>query len=273
MSARLAVALGLGLAVTLATARPAAATEVHTRVDDVRACLPLDDGRVIAASAGGLAQLAADDHVERVWTSLDGLSDTRARALYLEGSTLWVGTDRGLTEMSVAPAGLSFVRSIPSSAVHAIASHHGIVHVGTWGAGVLRLDASKGSLVPVAASTARVGSFAVLDGALFAAAERDGLVRVDANALVPVRAPELPSTVWSVAVARDRGEPRLYIGGLEGTASWSRGVAQRESTADARAMTSTDGGAILVATMGDGLLASNARGLGAASAAPAAKLV
>ena len=69
------------------------------------------------------------------------------------------------------------------------------------------------------------------------------------------------------------GEPRLYVGGLEGTASWSRGVAQRESTADARAMTSTEGGAILVATMGDGLLASNARGLGAASAAPAAKLV
>jgi ligand-binding sensor domain-containing protein len=253
----------------LAVAREAAAAEVHTRVDDVRACLPLDDGRVIAASAGGLAQLGSDDRVERVWTSLDGLADTRARTLFLDGTTLWVGTDRGLTEMSVAPAGLSFVRSIPSPAVHAITRHQGSVHVGTWGAGVLRLDAAKGTLAPVASSTLRVGSFAVVDGALFAAAERDGLVRVDANALVPVRAPELPSTVWSVAATRDR----LWVGGLEGIASWSRGVAQREATSDGRAMTSIADGSILVATMGDGLLASNARGLSAASAAPAARLV
>jgi ligand-binding sensor domain-containing protein len=269
MSPRL-VTVGLAIALgTLVVERPAAAAEVHTRVDDVRACLPLDDGRVLAASAGGLAQVSAGDRVERVWTSLDGLSDTRARALYLDGSTLWVGTDRGLTEMALAAGSLTFVRSIPSTAVHAIAVHKGAVHVGTWGAGVLRLDRAKGTLAPVSASTARVGAFAVQGDALFAAAERDGLVRVDASALVPVRAPELPSTVWSVAASGDR----LWIGGLEGTASWSRGVAQREATSDARAMASLGDGSILVATMGDGLLASNARGLSAATAAPTAKLV
>src|SRR5687767_13709434 len=70
---------------------------VYTSTREVRACLPLPDGRVLAGTTGGLALFREDGALLRLQTALDGLPGTRVSALARDpDGAVWVGTEAGL---------------------------------------------------------------------------------------------------------------------------------------------------------------------------------
>src|SRR5262245_1931086 len=77
---------------------PAFSRDVLTDARDVRACLPLEGGAVLAGTGGGLVLVRADGTALPPWTALDGLPETRVHALLLDGERLLVGTEGGLAE-------------------------------------------------------------------------------------------------------------------------------------------------------------------------------
>jgi hypothetical protein len=211
----------------------AAAAEVHTSINDVRACSVTNSGITLATS-GGVAKLSKDGRVEKVLTALDGLPD--GRALSLSGD--WVGTDRGAFNLSTK-------RVVGAAPVRAILETSNETYFATWGKGVLKLS---GGDVPYATPTplrARVSSLAMHNGTLVAGTAA-GTLRVDNGKLSPFG----PTTAtFALTTLGDR----LYVGGLEGLLSIASGVTRHESDADVRALLVSNND-VLAATFGAGVL-------------------
>lgn len=228
---------------------PPFTSDVLTDVSDVRACLPLDGGAVLAATGGGLSLVRADGSVRAPWTALDGLPETRVHALLREGGRLWIGTEAGLAVARLRGERLTIDRTHGSKPVRALSMHDGSLFVATWGEGVARLDERRG-LVPLSvrgtARETRMSALAAHDGALYAGSPA-GLYRVSGDELVPV--PHTPTSIWALA---EHGG-RLWIGGLGGLASMRGRSIRPESSADVRAL-SASGDALLVATAGQGAM-------------------
>ena len=93
-----ALAVGAAAAVGAGSARAESPLEIHTAIDDVRACAVTREGVVLAGTAGGLAVYGADGKLVRVLTALDSLPDTRVHSLLLDGETVWIGTEKGLAK-------------------------------------------------------------------------------------------------------------------------------------------------------------------------------
>src|SRR5271170_7696953 len=94
-----------------ADAPPGFTGDVLTDVRDVRACLPLDGGAVLAGTGGGLLLVRADGTARAPWTALDGLPETRVHALLRDGERIWIGTEGGLAAVRLRGDALVVERS------------------------------------------------------------------------------------------------------------------------------------------------------------------
>jgi hypothetical protein len=219
--------------------------DVLTDVRDVRACLPIEGGAVIAATGGGLLLVRADGTARAPWTSLDGLPETRVHALLREGERLWIGTEGGLAAATLRGDDLSIEKTVASRPVRAIVRHEGALFAATWGEGLVRVDERRGRIVPVHGAGPRLaGALAVHEGALFAGGP-SGLYRLEGGKVVPVAG--APTSIWALGAH----EGRLWLGSLTGLASLAGGKLRTESDADVRALL-PDAGTLLAGTFGQG---------------------
>ena len=228
---------------------PELPAEVLTDARDVRACLPLDDGAVLAGTGGGLLLIRADGTARAPWTALDGLPETRVHALLRDGERLFIGTEGGLALAHLSGDALTIDRALASRPIRALAFHQGKVFAATWGGGVVRLDEAKGALVPLGVergTEARFTALAPYEGGLVAGSV-SGAYRVSGRSLVPLAG--APRSIWALSAQGDR----LWIGGLGGLTSLSAGVLRVESGSDVRALL-TDGEDLLAGTFGQGAL-------------------
>lgn len=227
-------------AVLVLLPRVATAGEVHTAINDVRACV-VNDGHVTLATSGGVAILSTDGKLERVLTALDGLPDGRAHALH--GN--WIGTERGAALLENG----KIARVVGNAPVRAIASVGADTYFGTIDKGVQKLTANGVADVPFAAAgnplRARVFSL-VNHGNTLVAGTAAGTLKLDGGKLAA-----LTGTTPTFALA-SFGD-RLYFGGLEGLSSIGNGIVRHESDADVRALAAFDGG-LFAATYGSGVL-------------------
>lgn len=251
--------------------------DVLTDTRDVRACLPLDGGVVLAGTGGGLLLVRADGTTRAPWTALDGLPETRVHALLRDGDRLWIGTEGGLAAARLRGERLVVERSIAGKPVRALALHDGAIVVATWGGGLARVD-EKDNLDPLRGPNdkpeLRFGALAAHDGTLYAGAPT-GLYRVSGREVAKVAG--APASIWSLASHGGR----LWIGGVTGLSSMARGRFQPESDADVRALaplgdsgtnsnTNINTNTILAGTFGQGAMeitngrARSISGLGAA---------
>jgi len=228
-------------AILVVLPRVAFAGEVHTAINDVRACEVEKDGRVMLATSGGLAVLGSDGHVERILTALDGLPDGRTHALH--GG--WVGTDHGAALLE----NNKISRVVRSAPVRAIATVGVDTYFGTIDKGVQKLTPNGVVDVPFAAAgnplRARVFSLMNHNNTLVAGTAA-GTLRLENGKLSALTG---ASATFALASFGDR----LYFGGIEGLSSIANGVVRHESDADVRALASFDGG-LFAATHGAGVL-------------------
>jgi hypothetical protein len=248
---------------------PAFHGDVLTDARDVRACLPLEGGAVLAGTGGGLLLVREDGTVRAPWTSLDGLPETRVHALLRDGERIWIGTEGGLVAGRVRDDRLALERPLPSKPVRALAFHDGSVFAATWGGGVVRVEDGPSShrLSAVQAmdrgSEARFDALAEHRGVLYAGGPA-GLYRVTDREMTPVEAG--PKQVFALAAHEDR----LWIGSLTGLSSLGRGALRDESSADVRALAPA-GDALLAATFGQGTIElrdGRSQSIGGAGALP-----
>ncbi len=259
----LALAVAAAAALGSGSARAESPLEIHTAIDDVRACAVTRDGVVLAGTAGGLAVYGADGKLVRVLTALDSLPDTRVHSLLLDGETVWIGTEKGLAKARLYDRDHVNVNvAYPSSPVRAIHRHDGAVYLGTWGGGVLRWTDSALVKLPSDATTydarSRVTSLATYDGALVGGTAGGGLIRLEGGkaGMQAWGGGRAPSTIWALAPH----DGRLWIGALEGVVSIAQNAPARlEGDTDTRALASVDG-AMLVGTFGKGVVRAAAKG-------------
>jgi ligand-binding sensor domain-containing protein len=226
--------------------------QVYASTAEVRACQPLPDGRVLAATSGGLVLYGPDLDVERTWTSLDGLpgTDVRALAPSKDGASVWAGGVDGV--VVVRREGWSVEPFASVRSVHALASDgdrlvvgagRGLVVLDTHGGGGQRYD------LPDASGPSRfVTSVAAVAGAVHVGTNGQGLFVWDGARLVPASAGGPSPYVHALASGGGR-VLAATVGGLMDVARSSP-----LSTAQVRALVRMDGGWLL-GTMGEGLVA------------------
>jgi ligand-binding sensor domain-containing protein len=161
MKALATLAVGLGLALAAPAAR---ASEAYVDVSDVHACLALPGPRTVLATGGGV--VVTDGSRTRTLTALDGLPDTRTYALLARGGGVWVGTERGVAELSPR---LAVQRTALDAPVRALAADGAWIAAGTFGGGVVRYDPASGRTTTAATPDPRVLALAVFGGSLYAA--------------------------------------------------------------------------------------------------------
>jgi len=255
-----AAALVVALAARVAAADGGAG---HARalvdLDDAMACLPLDDGAFAVATGGGLALVDRDGGV-RSLTALDGLPDTRVRALALDGGALWVGTETGAARVELGrDLRVSRTLAVGDTAVHAVLATASGVYLGTWGAGLFRLAAPDAppELVPTSSPARHIAALAEHGGSVYAAYADGPVARLEHGTLTPVA--ETPSHGQSlVSVVHPGGPAELVLGDLEGLFRVAD-VATPFAPLDARGLAAS-GDRLFVATFGAGLESGSASG-------------
>jgi ligand-binding sensor domain-containing protein len=200
------------------------------------------------ATGGGLAIVAGDGTV-RALTALDGLPETRIRAVAEQGAGLWVGTEAGGAFVSLSGAEPAVTRRVvdaPVQAVHVAAG--GKVYLGTRGAGVFELSSLDADphAVSSAASGASVEGMTDDGGTLYVAYSDGPVARLERGRLEDV--PGGPTHGQSLAVVRGR----VIVGDLEGLFEIDGHGTRRVASFDTRGLAST-GAKLLAATYGDGL--------------------
>jgi ligand-binding sensor domain-containing protein len=236
----------------LAAVALAASVQAVTSAAEVRACRPLPDGRVLAATSGGLVLYSPDLSVERQWTALEGLPGTDVHALLPEegGASVWIGTSAGVAALSPANGRVRLLARVGD--VRALASFDGKVVAGTWGEGVVALDPESGRVMarprePHADATARVTSLVESEGRLYAGTPGNGLFVWDGSTLSAVQA-VLPDRYVTVLGS---SEHRVLVGTLAGVIDLDGDLPM--SSVEARALLWTGGGTWWAGTMGEGL--------------------
>lgn len=228
----------------LAAAVLAASVEAVTSASEVRACRPLADGRVLAATSGGLVLYGRGLDVERRWTALDGLPSTDVHALLPDGARVWVGTASGLVPLDLADGRVGAVTA--AGDVRALADDTGRIAAGTWGDGVASVDRDTGRVTARAAAGARVTSLAA-GGGRVQVGTPDGLFEWDGAAL---RARTVPGLSAPYVTALGASGDRVLVGTLAGVVAAEDGAVV--SSVEARALLRADG-AWWAGTMGEGL--------------------
>jgi ligand-binding sensor domain-containing protein len=231
-----------------------ASVEAVTSASEVRACLPLADGRVLAATSGGLVLYDRALAVERLWTALDGLPGTDAHALLpAADGGVFVGTAAGVA--ALRPSGAGWVPNALAAVgdVRALATHDGRLVAGTWGEGVVVLDPATGVVVarpradgPDRAAAARITALAPSGRGVLVGTAGAGLLDWDGTALqaAPSTLPDPYVTALGVS-ARS-----VLVGTLAGVVRLQDGAAV--SAVEARALR-LEGSAWWAGTMGEGL--------------------
>ncbi len=251
---------GLLLAGVFATSTPV----VHTSTADVRDCAVSDSGDlVLAATDGGVVAVAADGSRSNTLTAAHGLPGTRSEALLqIDSSHWWVGTEGGLARLRVAAGVVEMVERIDGPRVRALAFDGDGVLVGTWGQGVMRLEAGRLTPVPFSddePSAARMRVTALERyGDQWIVATAAGLWRGDEEGLSRWSTPLDETIVWSLAEV----EGQLWVGTLDGLFR-GRDRLRRVAMVDARDLDVHDD-TVRVATAGEGTVvfgASTARRL------------
>jgi ligand-binding sensor domain-containing protein len=232
---------------------------VTTHLGEGRACLPMVDGTTLVGTGGGLALVAANGDVRRVWTASDGLPGTRIDALALTGDEIWVGTDAGAARITAvvqpegAPADLMLARTVAGTSVRDVAKLGGTVYLATWGGGVRAVTASSADALPVrgrgVGAKLQASSLAIAAGVLYAGTA-SGLYRLAGAALEPV-ALTLPATA---AIASLHGDgDKLWIATSDGL-YLREGTRERLVGAGDFRRVSRVNGDIVAASVGDGLV-------------------
>ncbi len=255
-------ASALLLALLLQSAPAPAAIQARLTLRDVRACLPLRDGGVLAGTPGGLMRLDADLEVRRAWGPADGLPSATIHTIAAEGETRWIGTGGGLAEAREVGEELEILRVFPSAPVRAVLPHPEGLLVATWGGGVMQLD-GRGRLVHLPAErgprpssaagwTQRAIGLAVVNGRYFAAFTGDGVYEIRGGALhrLPLHLPAVMALVGH--------DGALYVATLGGLFRVDGEAAIRVHDLDARWLTSSEAG-LLAATYGQGAVRVGAR--------------
>jgi ligand-binding sensor domain-containing protein len=233
----------------LAVVALAAAVQAVTSASEVRACRPLPDGRVLAATSGGLLLYGRGLDVERRWTALDGLPSTDVHALLDEedGARVWVGTTAGVAAFSPADSRVRTVAAVGD--VRALAVHDGRLVAGTWGRGVVALDPATGAVVarsaPATVEASRVTALVESDAGVLVGTAGAGVFEWDFDRLEELDA--LPSPY---VTALGRFEHRVLVGTLAGVFDV---YGRPASSVEARALVAGPGAVWWAATMGEGL--------------------
>lgn len=276
----------IGLTVTFASfAAVPARTSTLSSARDVRACLPLTDGRVIAATRNGLYRAGAPGE-GRVWTVLDGLAGTGLHSIATVNNggshEYWVGGEGGVTRLKDDRGTLLVLGTLALSSVRALQQVGSRVYVGTWGDGLYKIDlatlrarrvvsthstysthstrSTETAAEDDAADARRITSLWTHEGRLYVATAGAGLRSWDGRRFEAV--PGIPSdaVVWSVGAHRGR----LVVGTLEGAFERLGNQWRSVSTADVRGI--SDSG--LLATFGQGVRALGSGRTSAATALP-----
>jgi ligand-binding sensor domain-containing protein len=234
-----------------------ASPAVFTSTADVHACQPLTDGRVLAATSGGLVLYGPDLETERIWTSFDALPGTDVRALTVsrDGTAVWVGGEDGVAVLHRTGQEAWALRRVASvrSVGALIATGDGRLLVGAAG-GLVVLDAERGVELArheLPRDRARgprqfVTSLAGGRARLHLGTSGAGLWTWNGSDLRPSSA-ELPSPYVHALAAADGRVLAGTVGGLV-----QIGRAAPVSTAEVRALLRVEGG-WLAGTMGEGL--------------------
>jgi len=141
-----------------------AVRDVYTDTSDVHACVARG-GTTIAATGGGVVVVRGGE-VVRTITALDGLPDTRAWAAASSGGSIWIGTDRGVAELSGDR--LDVARTAPGAPVRALAFAGDDLLAGTFGRGVARIAPRTLATTFVALPDPRVVSLATYGASVYA---------------------------------------------------------------------------------------------------------
>jgi ligand-binding sensor domain-containing protein len=240
------VAAAIVVAPAIASAQP----RVHGDHRDVRACLPLDGGGVLAGTGGGLVAIDAGDAPRATWTAVDGLPGTRIDALARLGDDVWIGTDGGVARARIASGRLAVSRSVASRPVSDIARWNRSVYVATLDAGVARVTVSG-----IVAVAMRGGASGTRARVLALAATRDGLYAGTAAGLyrlVGVRFEPVAGVARSAIHDLLADGDRLWIATADGVVERdARGVRAVVAGVDVRRLAMIDG-TLHVATMDGG---------------------
>jgi hypothetical protein len=234
----------------LAVVALAASVQAVTSASEVRACQPFADGRVLAATSGGLVLYGRDLSVERRWTTLDGLPGTDVHALLPDedGARVWVGTTAGVAAFSPADGRVRSVAAVGD--VRALAVHDGRLVAGTWGRGVFALDPATGAVVarsaPGGVEASRVTALVESEVGVLVGTAGGGVLEWDFDRLHVLDA--LPSPY---VTALGRFEHRVLVGTLAGVFDLDDG--RPASHVEARALVAAPGAVWWAATMGEGL--------------------
>jgi ligand-binding sensor domain-containing protein len=252
----------VAMTAVLVAFRPAAQANarVLTDLDDANACQPLDGGGLAVATGGGLA-VVAEDGGARVLTAIDGLPDTRVRAVAPEGDSLWVGTEAGAARVRLTPT-LAVERTVALVAdapVRVVLPTSSGVYFGSWGEGLWRLAPNGRAVERVSAqvSGTRVAALAEHDGSLFVAYANGPPAKLDRGVLHEVAG--APTHGQALASVTTGDGSTLLLGDLEGLFRLSNEATASLGSVDTRALASVGGG-LLVGTYGSGLLSGSTRG-------------
>jgi ligand-binding sensor domain-containing protein len=230
----------------------AVAVSAFTSTADVRACQPLPDGRVLAATSGGLVLYGPELEPERVWTSFDSLpgTDVRAIAVSRDGATVWTGGYDGVAVRRRGETAWAPFVSVPSAEALAL-TEDGRLLIGRAG-GLDVVDAGTGGSrqrydLPTGGGPRQlVTSLAEGPHGLQVGTSGSGLWTWDGSGLK--RAAGAPPTAYVHVLASANGH--ALAGTVAGLVETGRGRVL--STAEVRALLRVDGG-WLAGTMGEGL--------------------
>ncbi len=269
------VRIAAGLALWLCVIEPAPAAlgaaappGADLLAQDVRACLPLTDGGVLAGGPGGLVRLDRAGNPLGWLREPEGLPGTTVWALAPEpseaapdagssaGRRILVGTEGGLAVLRVQPEGLDVAERYPAAPVRALFGDPAGALVATWGDGLLRYDAVRHTLTPVpfvgaripagarrAVAVARSGADAIV------ATGGSGLWRLGPAGLEPWHV-SLPNPY---ALALGESADTLLVGTLGGLVAVGKAGTRLENPADVRAALRV-GERLWLATFGAGVL-------------------
>ncbi|MFT5429778.1 MAG: ligand-binding sensor domain-containing protein [Myxococcota bacterium] len=245
--------LGLIVTVVMSQASPSV---VSTR--DVRSCVVLDDGSILAASSGGVFRSSAAGVPGDV--ELAGQSSYVVRELDGElGPEVYAGTEHGLWRVSIEKDQLSVKLVVASFAVRDVLKWNGTLYVATWGGGLRTLDGGTATAVPFAtvgssAARMRQTSLVIHDGRLVVGTAGGGVFELVAGLLHPLGgASAVDTMVWSL-LSTPSG---LVAGTLAGQYLFAAGQWTQRSSDDVRALASGPAHGELAGTFGRGLLAKD----------------
>lgn len=235
-----------------ALAAVALAVQAVTSTSEVRACRLLADGGVLAATSGGVVLYSRDLAVQRVWTALDGLPGTDAHALLGSdgGDRVWVGTSGGAAALQLADGRVSSTAAVGD--VRALAWHDGRVVAGTWGRGVVVLDAATGGVVARSAAASpeakQITALASAKGRTYVGTAGAGLFEWNGTTLRSL--PDV-ATPGGYVTAVASGEHQVLVATLAGVVGLDEGAPL--SSVEARALVWLGSAGWWAGTMGEGL--------------------